>query len=61
MTRQGKQQIEYTLATHAIEKLIPSKEALRLCEQMANGAVNADAAVSSILERYGLAGVRTNG
>lgn len=58
MTRQGKQQIEYTLATHAIEKLIPSKEALHLCEQMANGAINADTAVSSILERYGLTAVR---
>ena len=61
MTRQSKKQIEYTLATHAIEKLIPSKEALHLCEQMANGATNADAAVSSILERYGLARVGTNG
>lgn len=57
MTRQGK--IEYTLATHAIEMLTPSKEALHLCEQMANGAINADAAVSSILERYGLTTVRT--
>lgn len=61
MTRQGKQQIEYTLATHAIEKLIPSKEALRLCEQMSNGSMNADAAVSSILERYGLVRVGANG
>lgn len=61
MTRQGKQQIEYTLATHAIEKLVPSKDALRLCEQMADGAVTADAAVSSILERYGLTTVSANG
>ena len=61
MTRQSKQQIEYTLATHAIEKLIPSKEALSLCEQMIDGTVNADAAVSSILERYGLTRVCTNG
>lgn len=61
MTRQNKQQIEYTLATHAIEKLFPSKEALRLCEQMSDGTMNADAAVSSILERYGLVKVGTNG
>lgn len=61
MTRKVKQQIKYTLAAQAVEKLIPSKEALRLCEQMANGTVNADTAVSSILERYGLARVRTNG
>lgn len=37
MTQKGKERIEYTLATHAIEKLVPSKEALRLCEQMAEG------------------------
>ncbi len=61
MTRQSNQQIEYTLATHAIEKLTPSKEALRLCEQMSNGTMNADTAVSSILERYGLLRVGTNG
>ena len=42
MMLQSKQKIEYTLATHAIEKLIPSEEALRLCEQMASGAIKAD-------------------
>ena len=49
-----KKRIEYTLATHAIEKLTPSKEAIHLCEQMADGKLNADAAVSFILNRYGL-------
>lgn len=59
MTKQGKQNIEYTLATHAIEKLTPSKEALRLCEQMENGEISADTAVAVLLERYGL--VRAQG
>ena len=54
MTQRSKKQIEHTLATHAIEKLIPSEEALSLCEQMASGAIKADEAVSSILEQYGL-------
>lgn len=61
MTRQNKQKIEYTLATHAIEKLTPSKEAIRLCEQVSGGSIKADAAVASILKRYGLTRVRANG
>ncbi len=31
MTQKSKKQIEYTLATHAIERLVPSKAAIRLC------------------------------
>ena len=54
MTKQHKQQLEYTLATHAIEKLVPSEEALRLCERMADGEISADAAVAFLLEQYGL-------
>lgn len=61
MTLQGEKQLEYTLATHAVEQLVPSEEALRLCEQMADGAVTADAAVSSVLERYGLVRGGRNG
>ncbi len=54
MTKRSQQQINYTLATHAIEKLTPSKNALRLCEQMTDGRMNADAAVTAILRQYGL-------
>ena len=61
MTQRSKKQIEYTLATHAIEKLIPSEEAIYLCEQMASGMINADEAVSSILEQYGLSKEESNG
>ncbi len=61
MTQKTKQQIEYTLATHAIEKLTPSKEALRLCEQVSVGSMNADAAVALILKQRGLTRVRANG
>lgn len=59
--RRGKQQIEYTLVTHNIEKMHPSREALNLCEQMVSGTVNADTAVSHIIERYGLVRMRKNG
>lgn len=61
MTQQSRKKIEYTLATHAIERLTPSQDALRLCEQMADGVLNADAAVSFVLERYGLVRVVSNG
>lgn len=61
MTVQSKQQIAYILSTHAIEKMVPSKEAIRLCEKMADGAMDADTAVSTILERYGLVKVGTDG
>jgi hypothetical protein len=61
MTQRTKQKIEYTLATHAIERLIPSKEALHLCEKVSSGAMNADAAVLSLLKQYGLEQVHANG
>jgi len=61
MTQKCQKQIEYTLATHAIEKLSPSKEALLLCERMDSEKLSADAAVASLLERYGLSRVRANG
>ena len=61
MSQQTKQQIEYTLSTHAIEKLVPSQNALRLCKQMASGSINADSAVNAVLKQHGLKRVRRNG
>ena len=61
MSSKSQKQIEYTLATHAIEKLFPSKDALLLCERMDSEKLSVDAAVASILERYGLSQVRANG
>lgn len=61
MTQKSKEQIEYTLDTDFIEKLVPSEEALHLCEQMTKGTVSADEAVSVLLGQYGLQPVRANG
>lgn len=61
MTKRSQQQINYTLATHAIEKLTPSKTALHLCEQVTNGKMNADTAVTAILQQYGLRKASING
>lgn len=61
MLQHRKKQIQYTLSTHAIEKLTLSKEAIQLCEQVADGKMKADTAVSFILNHYGLKGAQING
>lgn len=61
MTKKCREQLDYTLATHAIEKLSPSQAALRLCEKISEGTIAADDAVSAILKQYGLKQVRANG
>ena len=60
MTRHEKN-MEYTLATQAIEKLTPSQKAIDLCKQMGAGKISADAAVSLLLQHYSLDQVRANG
>ena len=61
MTQKSKKQIEYTLSTHAIERLTPSREAIRLCEQLSDGKINAEQAVDLLLRQYGLKRVARNG
>lgn len=61
MTQKSKRNIEYTKATHAVERLIPSKNALLLCEQISDGKVSANAAVDAILRLHGLKQVDLNG
>ena len=52
MTREASKQIEYSLSTLAIERLSPSQEALKLCEQMSDGKISTEAAVASIIKLY---------
>ena len=61
MTKRGQQQIQYTLSTHAIEKLRPSQTALHLCQRLSQGQLDADAAVTAILKQHSLKRVRTHG
>lgn len=61
MTQKSKEQIEYTLATHAVERLVPSKAAIRLCGQMADGKLDANAAVAALLRQYGITRAHGNG
>lgn len=54
MPRTAQQKIKYTLSTQAIERITPSKDALRLCEQLSEGKLSANAAVDTIKQKYGL-------
>lgn len=54
MTQKGKEHLNYILATLAIEHLVPSREALRLCAQMSEGTMDADTAVLTLLRQHGL-------
>ena len=54
MTQRAKEQIAYTLATHAVERVTPSREAVRYCEQVSDGKLSADQAVEKLLKRYGV-------
>ena len=54
MSESGKRAIEYTLATQAIENIIPSTEAVSMCEEISDGHLSADAAVAAILIAHGV-------
>lgn len=61
MTQKSKKQLEYIASTHAVEHLTPSQDAMRLCEQLSDGKISADAAVDTLLRLYGLKRVNSNG
>lgn len=61
MTQKSKRHLEYTVSTHAVEHLIPSRDAIDLCEQVSDGKISANAAVEKLLQIYGLSRGRSNG
>jgi hypothetical protein len=54
MIRAAQQNMKYTLSTQAIERVTPSKDALRLCEKLSDGKLSANAAVDAIKQKYGV-------
>ena len=54
MTKKAEKQVAYTLSTHAVENLKPSRDAVRLCRQMADGKLGADEAVAIMLRKHGV-------
>lgn len=52
MNRTIEKNIEYTIATFAIEQLKPSKDALKLCKENAMGNITLEKAIDTIKDRY---------
>jgi hypothetical protein len=53
--------IEYTLASHAVERLRPSSDAIQLCRKMEQRKIGADAAVAELLRKRGITAVKHHG
>jgi hypothetical protein len=54
MSKQTNKILKYNLATHAVEKLIPSRDAVYLCKETAAGRMNTETAVKLIKQKYGI-------
>ena len=61
MPQMSKKHLDYSISTHTIEKLFPSEDAMRLCEQVSDGILDADDAVESIIKKYNLKRVSVHG
>ena len=46
--------IQYTLASHAVERLRPSDDAIDLMQKMSEVKISADDAVNQLLKKYGV-------
>ena len=52
MNKEIQKNINYTLATFAVEKLVPSREAIELCRRNAEGKITLDNAINEIKRKY---------
>lgn len=53
--------VKYTLASHAVERLRPSNDAIELMQKMSDGKINADDAVNQLLKKYGVSQGKRHG
>lgn len=53
--------IQYTLASHAIERMRPSNDAIDLMQKMSDGKISADDAVNQLLKKYGISKEKLHG
>lgn len=60
MTKKAQANVKYVLATHAAERMIPSREAITLCSKIADGRISGDMAAEQIKRRYGVESRRPN-
>lgn len=54
MTQKAEANLKYVIATHAAEQMTPSRRAIGLCEEIAEGRISGDYAVEQIKRSYGL-------
>ena len=54
MTKKAHENVQYTLATHAAERMVPSEEAVSFCERIDDGHMTGDQAVAQIKRMYGI-------
>ena len=54
MTKRAERNLRYTLATHAAERMAPSRKAISLCEKIADGHISGDMAIEEIKRHYGV-------
>jgi hypothetical protein len=52
MTSEAK--LDYVVATHLIENIVPSTEVLSLCTQRNNGTISLEDALRMIRQKYGI-------
>lgn len=53
--------VKYTLASHAVERLRPSDDAIELMQKMSDGKISADDAVNQLLKKYGVSQGKRHG
>lgn len=61
MTQKSKRPLEYIASSHTVERLTPSQDAMRLCEQLSGGKISADAAAEALFRLYGLKQISSSG
>ncbi len=46
--------IKNVLATQAIEKIVPSKDAIKMCEKISKHKISGNDAIAEIKKKYGI-------
>lgn len=52
MREQTNRHLKYTLGTLAVERLTPSRHAVRLCTELSDGKISVDQALRLVKEKY---------
>ena len=61
MTPVYQKNVKYTLASHVVERLRLSDDAINLMQKMSNGKISADDAMNQLLEKHGVSQGKRHG